>query len=718
MEELNQEQLLAATHVDGPVLVFAGAGSGKTRTLTYRIINMIKNHHISENNILAITFTNKATNEMKERINKFLDIDTRKLNISTFHSLCARILRVDIGLLGYRKDFAILDEEDQQKFIGDIVKELNFAKANTKKYQKEINNNKCFDIPLDSFRDRELVKVALRYEEEMKDQNLLDFEDLLLKVYEIFVKFPSTLEKYQNKFKYILVDEFQDTNLIQYRILKLLAFKHRNLFVVGDDDQSIYSFRGTNYENISLFKEDFPEYASFTLSTNYRSSKTIIEYANRLIAHNINREKKKMVAFKDGQVDDVIYVNPGDEKEEARYIVKTIINTKGAIDNFSDFAVLYRSSALNRHVELEMIRMGVPYKIYGGISYLRRKEIKDVIAYFRLMINNDDVNSFKRIVNTPTRGIGEATLAKVLEIRRINKVNILEAIALSESIITRKRFEELEKIKDLIEKYSQRLQDENLLETFDSFVSEIKYYDYLNECYEEDEAEDRYLNVLEFKSILKTIEDNVFGNNRIELLKEAFDEAILSDSHFQSRKETDGGVTLSTIHSVKGLEFKYVFIIGLEENIFPKIKNYSKPNELEEERRICYVAMTRAKDKLYMLHAKKRLLYGTCFNNAPSRFINEAFGITKKQRNINIDEYQETYTQIEETKQIDKKIPFKIEGPSSTSYQISDDVVHDKYGPGIILSIKGDIGTIFFENEKCAKTILLTHQALRKVGSK
>ncbi len=713
MEELNKEQLLAVMKISGPVLVFAGAGSGKTRTLTYRIINMIKNHNIPPYNILAITFTKKATNEMKERIQRFLDIDTTLLNISTFHALCAKILRVEIGLLGYRKDFTVLDEEDQQKFISDICKELNIDKTYVKKYQKQINNNKCFDIKVINSFDKDLVRVYEKYQEEMKDQNLLDFEDLLLKVLELFEKFPEVLEKYQNKFKYILVDEFQDTNLVQYKILRLLAYKHRNLFVVGDDDQSIYSFRGTNYENINLFKEDFSEYTSYILSKNYRSSKKIIEYANRLISHNKNREVKNMEAVRDGIESDCEYVNPEDEKEEARYIANKILHIKGSVDRYKDFAILYRSSALNRNIELEFIKMGIPYKIYGGLSYLRRKEIKDIIAYLRLIINHDDVNSFKRIYNVPSRGIGEATLEKVLEVRKANKVNVIEAIALSEPVLTHKRFEKLEELKDLIEKQSQMIEDENLLITFDRLIAKLNYKEYLKDIYEEEEADDRFLNVLEFKSILKEVEGKITGNNRIELLKEAFDDIVLADNQLQSRKQDEDGVTLSTIHSVKGLEFKYVFLIGLEESIFPKNNIHVNDEDIEEERRICYVAITRAMDKLFLMHDKSRLLFGRVFRNKPSIFLNEALGIKIFKKNT-YDDYDD-FCQVVETKPVktlETKTELKL---TDTSYSVGDSVNHDKFGPGIILSIKGDIGTIFFDKQKCSKTILLNHPALKKI---
>ena len=344
---------------------------------------------------------------------------------------------------------------------------------------------------------------------------------------------------------------------------------------------------------------------------------------------------------------------------------------------------------------------------------MRRKEIKDIIAYLRLIINHDDVNSFKRIYNVPSRGIGEATLEKVLEVRKANKVNIIEAIALSEPVLTHKRFEKLEELKDLIEKQSQMIEDENLLITFDRLIAKLNYKEYLKDIYEEEEADDRFLNVLEFKSILKEVEGKITGNNRIELLKEAFDDIVLADNQLQSRKQDEDGVTLSTIHSVKGLEFKYVFLIGLEESIFPKNNIHVNDEDIEEERRICYVAITRAMDKLFLIHDKSRLLFGRVFRNKPSIFLNEALGIKIFKKNT-YDDYDD-FCQVVETKPVktlETKAELKL---TDTSYSVGDSVNHDKFGPGIILSIKGDIGTIFFDKQKCSKTILLNHPALKKI---
>lgn len=729
LEGLNEKQSQAALAVEGPVIVFAGAGSGKTRTLTYRIINMIVNCHIDPYNILAITFTNKATNVMKERISAYVDVNVRLLTISTFHSLCAMILRRDIGYLGYNREFNIVDEEEQLKVIGEVVKEAGLEKKQEKHFQKVINYNKCFMTKPSEQLDLDIYE---KYQEKMQELNMLDFEDLLLKVYQLFSEYPEVLFKYQERFKYILVDEFQDTNLVQYKIVRLLALKNRNIFVVGDDDQSIYSFRGTNYENIRLFKEDFHEYQMFTLNENYRSTQTILDVANRLIAHNKDREPKEMVTSIEGHMDDVVTYQARSELDEVNFVVDKIQAMKSSLTNYSDFAVLYRSSVLLRNLELALIRHQIPYKVYGGISYLRRKEVKDIVAYFRLMLNHNDTLSFKRIVNTPARGIGLATIEKIDSIHKTYHLDYLQAIEWAESILPKTKFMALNNFKEMILKYKNRLECDNLLDIFDDLVSEIEYFKYLKDEYDEKEAEEKLANLVEFKSILYTLETTNLDINKLEKLREAFDDAILSDDHLQSQKENKLGVTLSTIHSVKGLEFDTVFIIGLEEDIFPNSNRLMNESELEEERRIAYVAMTRAKKKLFMTVAKKRLLYGRFFENEPSRFLLEAIGANnfnnfdeaevvyeKKYLNYRNKKYGNRSYQFNDLEEVKASPTVEVisrvnDDDDEKEYKISDTVIHTKFGEGIILGIENGIGNIFFKKEKSTKKILLNHPSIKK----
>ena len=710
LEGLNEQQSLAALAVDGPVIVFAGAGSGKTRTLTFRILNMVVNRHINPFNILAITFTNKATNVMKERLASYIDVDVRNLTISTFHSLCAMILRREISYLGYNRDFEILDEEEQLKVIDEVLKDKGYEKKQNKHFQKVINYNKCFMTKPSDVNEEDIFNA---YEEKMKELNMLDFEDLLLKTYELFSSSAEILFKYQQRFKYILVDEFQDTNLVQYKIVKMLAQTNRNLFVVGDDDQSIYSFRGTNYENMNLFKEDFPEYQLFTLTENYRSTQTILDMANRLIKNNKNREPKDMVTSIVGDPEDVVVQMCKNGIDEVRYVREKIESLKAALDNYSEFAILYRSSVLLRNMELELISHQIPYKVYGGVSYLRRKEVKDIIAYFRLMLNPSDTLSFKRIINTPTRGIGIVTVEKIERIHKEYRVDYFTAIDYCESVLPQSKYEELVLFKNMIIKYRKMIDEISLLEVFDNLIQEIGYIDYLKDEYDKEDAKDRIDNLNEFKSILYGVEVESNGKSKIEILKDALDDAVLSDDHLQNQRESKTGVTVSTIHSVKGMEFDYVFIIGMEENIFPNVSRLEKEADLEEERRIAYVAITRARKKLFMTYTGERLLYGSYFHNEPSRFLLEALGV-KDMKNF---EAAEVVTDRIEHKSssYDLAKTRTITTDNATGFQIGDKVHHVKFGDGIILGMENGIGNIFFTQVKETKKIILNHPSITKV---
>lgn len=699
IEGLNEQQSRAALAVNGPVIVFAGAGSGKTKTLTYRIAHMIVDCQISPHNILAITFTNKATNEMRERLNSYPSINQKAITISTFHAFCAMILRREIEFLGYPRDFTIIDEEDQLKIISDILEHIGSDKKRSRHFQKMINFNKCFMAKPGDVLEREVFDA---YEAKMFELAMLDFEDLLIKVYQLFSDFPEVLFKYQNKYQYILVDEFQDTNLIQYKIIRLLSLENRNIFVVGDDDQSIYSFRGTNYENMNLFKEDFKEYQLFTLTINYRSTQTILNVCNRLIANNKNREPKDMVTSKQGEVDDVVIYAAQNEVDEVNYICESISSLKTSHVQYSDFAILYRSSVLLRNVELGLIKHGLPYKVYGGVSYLRRREVKDIIAYFKLMLNANDVLSFKRIVNVPARGIGILTIEKIDRMKKIHKLDMTEAVEWSKSILPPKKYEDVSLFMEMIKKYALRLERDNLLDIFDDLVSEIEYYQYLKSEYEKTEAEERIANLLEFKSILYNIETKEITKDKMEKLKEAFDNAVLADDNVQNQTQSKNGITVSTIHSVKGLEFSYAFLMGLEEDVFPNSNRLLRDDEIEEERRIAYVAMTRAKKKLFLTQAKKRMLYGKTFGSESSRFLLEALGVNE------VKEKKTSYQQFE------KKEPFRRDTSQDTGYSISDVVIHKAFGEGIILSINNGVGQIFFKQEKTTKQINLSNASLSK----
>jgi len=688
LESLNNNQKAAAEAIHGPVMVFAGAGSGKTRTLTYRIAHMI-DEGIEPKSILAITFTNKATNEMRERLFKLVGPSASFLTISTFHSLCASILRREIKVLGYSNSFQIIDEEDQLKIIKEVLDHGNYDKRtfSPRHIRRVINYSKCFDtkpmIPTEN-------QIFNEYESLMKELNLLDFEDLLIKVRELFSDHPKILKRYQNKFQFILVDEFQDTDSIQYQIIKMLAKEHRNIFVVGDDDQSIYSFRGTNYENMKLFKIDFPEHKLIILNQNYRSTQTILDGCNRLISHNTDREKKELFSDIEGSSDDVIVHQAMNHLDEVDYVISNIRSLLKNGYQYKDIAVLYRYSAVSRNFELKFVQEQIPYRIFGGISFLRRKEIKDMIAYLRLIVFSNDIQSFKRIVNVPSRGIGLKTIQKLLDFQKENKLSLFDAIDESKDIV-KSKYKSLVKFKELILEFKERIENTDLVTLYDELLVKTEY---LEELEKDETYEDRLENLMEFKSILYNIENNGEVASRSEKLISAFDEAILADDFFTNSKQSHDGITLSTVHSVKGLEFKVVFICAFENGIFPNM-NLIEPPNIEEERRIAYVAATRAKEKLFLTCASSRLLYGVYHNNKQSQFLLEFIG-SKEEPKID-------FTDKEEEK-----------SDTPLDYQVGDKVVHTIYGEGIIVQLKDTIGKICFTDKGMIKQFDMTHHTISK----
>lgn len=698
LNSLNEQQRKAAEIIDGPVMVFAGAGSGKTRTLTYRIGNMI-NHGIDPSTILAITFTNKATNEMKERLFNLVGTEASLLTITTFHSLCASILRKEIKVLGYKNSFEIIDDEDQLKIISEVLENGNYDKKQfpSKHIKKKLNYSKCFELKSDIPTENE---IFARYEILMKESNLLDFEDLLIKTREIFKNFPNILERYQNKYKYILVDEFQDTDIYQYDIIKLMAQVHRNIFVVGDDDQSIYGFRGSNYENIKRFKKDFKEYSMVILDQNYRSTQTILEGSNNLISNNLDREPKKMYSNILGSPDDVVVHQAKDQTDEVNYVIDNIrLLLKNGYQH-SNIAIIYRSSAVLRNFELGMIQSDIKYRVFGGLSYLRRKEIKDMIAYLRLIVFNDDIQSFKRVVNEPGRGIGSKTVQTVADYRSVNKIDLFKAIDDTPTYIKSKA-RALIDFKELIMSLSLKIDELDLVSLYEEILENTGYIESL----EDDESkEERIENLMEFKSILYSIENNGEIATRTEKLIAAFDEAILADDKLQSQRQASDGITLSTVHSVKGLEFDIVFLVALENGIFPNFYRFDKTSDLEEERRIAYVAVTRAKKKLFLTCAQARLIYGAYNRNPQSQFLLEFI------KNSKIEKPEEKPEEI-------KFVKLNPEEPKETkdnNYKIGEMVNHSTYGDGIVVSLTGNIGKICFTKQGVIKSFDMTHPTISK----
>ncbi|MBQ8292502.1 MAG: UvrD-helicase domain-containing protein [Bacilli bacterium] len=687
LDNLNKEQLEAVKAVEGPVMVFAGAGTGKTRALTARIAYMIKEKNIMPYNILAITFTKKATNEMRERVAKIVGDGAKYINISTIHALCAKILRRGIEVLGYKKDFEIIDDEDALKIINEVYKDENidrkyFAPKSALNLigSYKINNSmKLFALQ---------EKVYNSYQKYLKEHNLVDFEDLLVLTKEVLLKDQKYLKFLQDKYQYILVDEFQDTNPIQYDIVKMLAGEKENLFVVGDDDQSIYSFTGATVDNMYLFLDDYPKSQKIILDQNYRSSNAILKGANSVIAHNNNREKKSLKGQTEGSYKDVIINEAYYFEDEARYVageIKSLIK-KGY--DYQDIAVVYRNNVISRNFELAFIENKIPYSIYGGTSYLKRREIKDIVSYLKYIVDSNNITHFKRVINQPARGIGEKTIVKVLDTMAINNCTLFEAIDNVHNSSPSTKTNALVEFKNMIVDFQEKINTLPLQEFYDYLLDKTGYLE-MAKVEDENNETNRVGNLQEFKSILLRVEVNFLDEEltNVEKLKRSFDEIILDESLGDS--DNKKGVVLSTIHSVKGLEFKVVFVTALEEGIFPALREES---DVDEERRVAYVAFTRAKEKIYLTCATRRLIYGRVVKNPKSRFLTE---------------YLEN-PELEEHLKVEKKKSSEDLG----EIHVGEHLYHSNFGAGIVISVDDLTAQILFEKDNSLRKILKNHPAI------
>lgn len=625
LQNLNDEQQKALLQTEGAVLVVAGAGSGKTRLLTHRIAYLIKEKHVSPHNILAITFTNKASKEMKERCDQIVGQEGN-VWISTFHSMCARILRKEIEALGdYTNNFTIYSDQDSDKVFKNIFSNLKIDKDETKKsIMFHISNLKNNNLSIQEYEKLYsylsnfdyIKKTYLMYENELKKANALDFNDLLNKTYELFVKCPNVLEKYQERFKYILVDEFQDTNKIQYDLVKLLAGKYKNIFVVGDEDQCIYTWRGANYNNIFDFQNDFENVKVFKLEQNYRSTKNILNLANELIKKNKSRIDKNLWTDKsEGEKPEVRLVY--DEREEAEIVAREIVDlVQNEGYSYSDFAVLVRLNALTLPFEEKFLTYNISHRIYGGFKFYERAEIKNLISYLRLFLNPRDDISFLRIINFPKRGIGDSAIKTLTTIASENELSLMNLVLQSEKFELGALTKKLENFKKI---YISLLSSYEDL-TLSNFVEKvIKDFD-IKSAYASGSEEDleRQLNINTFISAVQEFEKNNPGGALLDFL-----ESVTLVSDIDTMDSENNAVTIATIHSVKGLEFRYVFIVGLEEKIFPISRAYGKDEDMEEERRLMYVAITRAKENLMLTRCRTRFLYGRREYEIDSRFLKE-----------------------------------------------------------------------------------------------
>ena len=704
LELLNREQQEAVLHVDGPLLILAGAGSGKTRVLTYRIAHLIDKCGVNPWNILAITFTNKAAGEMRERVDKIVGYGSESIWVSTFHSTCVRILRRYIDRLGYDTNFTIYDTEDQKTVMKSVCQKLQLDSKlykermllNVISHAKDeyISPNEFLLEAKGDFRQEKIAQAYVEYQKELKKNNALDFDDLLVKTVELFQSCPDVLEYYQNRFRYIMVDEYQDTNTVQFKFISTLARQYRNLCVVGDDDQSIYKFRGANIRNILDFEKVFPDAKVVKLEQNYRSTQNILNAANGVIANNRGR-KEKALWTENEQGEPILFQQFQNGYEEAEYVSGEISKKvrKGEAE-YQDFAVLYRTNAQSRLFEEKFLYANIPYKIVGGVNFYSRKEIKDILAYLKTIDNGKDDLAVRRIINVPKRGIGNVTLAKVQAYADSRDISFFEALEEAGEIPgLGKAALKIQPFVHLIHEMRLSLADMSMQDLIQAILDKTGYAEDLkNE--DTDESEARLENIDEFINKAVTYEEGAEEPNLSGFLEEV---ALVAD--IDSVEDGDNRVLLMTLHSAKGLEFPYVYLAGMEDGLFPSYMSIAADDpteEIEEERRLCYVGITRAMKELTITCARCRMVRGETQYNNVSRFVREIPPELLARKSVMPREPKKpevpqntSYQKAKEafrTKTFDPQ-QFKVVKADKLDYTVGDQVSHVKFGKGTVLEI-------------------------------
>ena len=712
LSQLNDMQRKAAEHIDGPLLVLAGAGSGKTRVLTYRIANMIEKG-VNPRSILALTFTNKAASEMKERIEALCGGQGHEVTAGTFHSFCARLLRRDIASLGYGENFSIYDEKDTDSVVKECLKELSIDEKElsvsyVKKCIGDAKNKLLSPAQYAQYAEERLVNCEIyevfgRYENKLKAMNALDFDDLLVKTVKLFQIDEHVLDKYSGRYQYINIDEYQDTNLAQYELIKLLASNHKNICVVGDDDQSIYGWRGADIRNILEFENDIADVTVIRLEQNYRSTRYILDAANHVIVNNESRKGKNLwTAKKSGEK--IKFFRARDEWDEARVMCRTVRQLMDECGyKYHDFAVLYRANAQSRVIEETFLEYGLPYRVYGGMKFYDRKEIKDLTAYLRVINNPDDDVSLKRIINVPRRGIGGTTVDTLSAYCVKNDCSLFDALDEAGSVglksgAVKKIGEFLGIIKAMIAHAAILPLDEFV----EKLIRDIGFIDSFKPGNPEDEA--RIENVREF---LGSVRQYVKSNPEAELRDYLENVALITE--LDRADYGTEAVTLMTMHSAKGLEFKVVFIAAMEEGIFPSQRSTAEQDRYEEERRLCYVGITRARERLFLSNAVQRNLYGSTNYNLPSQFLREI--------PVSCLEvvYDASASQQPSRGELRSPVANKVtpeyrlkplKAPSTGKYSVGSKVTHKKFGHGTVITVSGDNLTVAFVNGVGVKKIL------------
>lgn len=689
LQGLNPMQKEAVKTVDGPLLIMAGAGSGKTRVLTHRIAYLLGEKGVAPWNILAITFTNKAAREMQERIFNLVGKDAEDIWISTFHSMCVRILRRDIDRIGFNRSFSILDTTDQLTVIKNILKEKNLdsKKFDPRSILGTISSAKnelqtAADYSRDAFTPYEKVvgEIYASYQDRLRKNHSLDFDDLIMMTINLFERVPEVLQYYQRKFQYIHVDEYQDTNHAQYKIVKLLAEQFKNICVVGDSDQSIYRWRGADISNILSFEKDYEKAQVILLEQNYRSTQTILDAANAVITNNSNRKAKKLWT-ENGQGTPIHYFRAASEQDEGYFVAGKLAEwKKEGIRQYGDVAILYRTNAQSRAMEEVLVKSNIPYKMVGGVKFYDRKEIKDVLAYLRFIANPDDEISFSRIINVPKRGVGAASVDKIINYSIMNDLSLSDTLEQIDFVgLSGKITKAIGDFHAMTKNWQQMLDYLSVTELVEEVLDKTGYIQMLKDE-NTIESASRIENIEEFLTVTNAFEESSEDKSLVSFLT---DLALVSDIDQADKEESQADeVILMTLHSAKGLEFPVVFLIGLEEGIFPHSRSLMDEEEMEEERRLAYVGITRAEKDLYITNAQTRTLYGRTSVNQESRFINEIPDELLDRANKKV---------VTERRAVSRPaVAMKTTGGESLGWRVGDKASHGKWGIGTVVSVKGE----------------------------
>lgn len=729
LDKLNSEQKKAGAKVNGPLLILAGAGSGKTRTITYRIAYMIQELGISPYSILAVTFTNKAAKEMRERVENLIGEDGKRAMISTFHSFGLRLLRVYSKIIGYDSNFTIYDTDDQKKVVKGIMKQLVIKNKDLTegKIVSRISKLKEDGISPEEYEkdhrfepDANIIyEIYKRYNQTLKENNGMDFSDILTNTYKLLEN-REVLEKLQEKFKYIMVDEYQDTNNIQYKIINKIAAKYRNICVVGDENQSIYGFRGADIRNILDFEKDYPDAVVIKLEENYRSTKIILDAANEVIKNNKTSKDKKLWTKKVSG-DKIILKPCSDGRDEVNFVIEEIVEMRKDGRRYNDFTILYRTNAQSRLFEEGFLRYNIPYKVFGGMQFYQRAEIKDILAYLSVINNTRDGINLDRIINVPKRKIGDKTIEKIKNYAEEKGLSIYDSLKEAENIsgLSSAVTEKLKEFSNMMAELEEFSFELPVSELFDEVIKKVGYFSYLNSSY--DDAESRIENVEELKNSIIELENVVDNLTLREYLENV--SLVSATDDLDSEREY---VKLMTIHNAKGLEFPVVFLVGMEDEIFPNTTKVMIDNEsLEEERRICYVAITRAEEKLYISHAAMRYMYGQMDYRTRSRFVDEIpaellelkrtpemeAAAREVERKINkVAESGLKLNVISDTKKLGKQLEAVKEFP----YKVGETVTHIKFGIGKVVGVNEKKIQVQFVDGKKEIAMILADKFLKK----